>query len=168
MNCFPDFLKEIRTEQNTIKIHTDTYLDSAAYSLLRLGYTLRLRTTSSGVLVTVKTLMLDDEALVHDRLELEGPVKARANPLLAKHWPKTIRKFIQKLIETEVDWQPLCTLQQTRHKRDVLASVAGIEPMLPVAPKIASRVFLWMPTFCRATSICDSMTATVNEFPDDT
>jgi|GEM_PF-2554905 type III restriction enzyme len=29
LNCFPDFLKEIRTEQNTIKIHTDIYLIKA-------------------------------------------------------------------------------------------------------------------------------------------
>ena len=148
-------------------IHMDTYLDSAAYNLLRLGYTLRLRTTTSGVLVTVKTLLLNDEALVHDRLELEGPVKARANPFLMKHWPKTIRKFIQKLLETEVEWQPLCTLQQTRYKRDVLASLAGIEPMLPVAEVSIDHVIVYGPDFVPArntSSLPEPMPRPVTEF----
>jgi len=130
--------------------HTDTYLDTAAYSLLRLGYTLRLRTTSTGVLVTVKTLTLDDDALVHDRLELEGPVKAGANPLLPKHWPKAIRKFIQKLIETDRAWQPLCTLQQTRHKRAVLTGITGADPMAPIAELSIDEVIVYGPDFLEA------------------
>ncbi len=134
---------------NTIT-HTDTYLDTAAYNLLRLGYTLRLRTTANnGVLVTVKSLTRDD-ALVHDRLELEGPVKTKANPLRMKHWPKAIRKFIQKLIETDLEWHRLCTLQQTRHKRDVLMPIEGSDTMQPFAELSIDQVTVYGPDFTQA------------------
>ncbi|MCX6050645.1 MAG: CHAD domain-containing protein [Chloroflexi bacterium] len=143
----PSLTEAFSLQPKSTVTHTDTYLDTAAYTLLRLGYTLRLRATSSGVLVTVKTLTLDGDALVHDRLELEGRVKAKANPLRMKHWPKEIRKFIQKLIETEPEWQPLCTLQQTRHKRDIVTPIEGAATLQPIAELSIDDVTVYGPDF---------------------
>ncbi|CAN5818972.1 hypothetical protein BH10CHL1_BH10CHL1_40610 [soil metagenome] len=130
--------------------HTDTYLDTGAYNLLRLGYSLRLRTTARGIFITVKSLALNGDALVHDRLELEGPVKPKTNPLRMKHWPKEIRKFIQQLLEYDPEWQPLCTLQQTRHKRDILKANEGSATLQSIAELSIDEVAVYGPDFVQA------------------
>ncbi len=146
----PSLTKAFSLQPGSTVTHTDTYLDTAGYNLLRLGYTLRLRSSNDGVLVTVKTLALDGDILVQDRLELEGLVKAGVNPLRMKHWPKAIRKFIQKLIETDLEWQPLCTLQQTRYKRDVLLPVKGSATRQPLAELSIDQVTVYGPDFTPA------------------
>ncbi|MDQ3247815.1 MAG: CHAD domain-containing protein, partial [Chloroflexota bacterium] len=108
-------------EPATTVVHTDTYLDSPSYDLLRKGYTLRLRHTDDGYVVTVKSLNTAGEALVHTRLELEGPLKQGSPPLAISGWPKQIRKLVTGLMGAKTDWQPLCTLRQIRHKRAILA-----------------------------------------------
>lgn len=123
--------------------HTDTYLDSGEYSLLRAGYVLRVRAQPGGYVVTLKSLNAEGDSLVHNRLELEGPVNAKANPLQMKHWPDEIRDFVKSWIDVDTKWHPLCTLQQTRHKRDVLAQTS----MPPVAELSIDQVTVFGPEF---------------------
>jgi len=134
-------------ESATTVTQTDTYLDSAEYSLLRAGYALRLRAGAHGYLVTLKTLSLGSELLVHNRLELEGPISDGADPLQMKQWPKEIRNTVKPLVEADTPWQVLCTLQQTRHKRAVLAQPIEGETQQPIAELSIDEVRVYGPDF---------------------
>ncbi len=134
-------------ESPTTVTHLDTYLDAADYRLLRHGYTLRLRRTATGYLVTVKSLSLDVTAAVHNRLELEGPTVVEADPWQMANWPEPIRQLVGALIGSEVELQPLCTLQQIRHKRNVFASNANAQP---VAELSIDQIVVYGPTLTSA------------------
>jgi len=131
---------------------TDTYLDSAEYSLLRAGYALRVRGQAGNYLITLKSLNSTGDSLIHDRLELEGPVKAGENPLQMKHWPDEIRHFVKSRIDVDTKWQPLCTLQQTRRKRDVL----GGAEIPPIAELSVDQVIVYGPEFPLANAGADA------------
>ncbi|MCX6047504.1 MAG: CYTH domain-containing protein, partial [Chloroflexi bacterium] len=124
--------------------HLDTYLDAADYRLLRRGYTLRLRQARNGYVVTVKSLSLAVDSSVHNRLELEGPTIVDSNPWQMSSWPASIHQFVGALLGADVELHPLCTLQQTRHKRDVLSDPANAQP---VAELSIDQVVVYGPEF---------------------
>lgn len=97
--------------------HLDTYVDTPAFCLLRLGYALRIRHTSAGYQATLKSLLQQEKSLIHRRLELEGPIAPAAKPFNLSHWPSGIRDFVCDLVGESPTLVPLCTLQQTRRKR---------------------------------------------------
>ncbi len=124
--------------------HLDTYLDAVDYRLLRRGYALRLRQTTQGDWVTVKSLSLDLESSIHNRLELEGPTAIDGDPWQMTSWPESIRQFVGALLGADVELRPLCTLQQTRHKRDVLSDPANAQP---IAQLSIDQVVVYGPEF---------------------
>lgn len=99
--------------------HVDTYVDTPAFRLLRLGYALRVRHTDAGYRITLKSLPQQEKSHIHRRVELEGPLDTEANPLTLAHWPTAIRDTITALIGEQPVLQSLCTLRQTRRKRMV-------------------------------------------------
>ncbi len=104
--------------------HIDTYVDTPAFCLLRLGYALRIRHTPTGYRVTLKSLLQQEKSPIHRRVELESPLDPGIEPLRLMHWPSAIRQFVSALIGESPTLLPLCTLQQTRRKRLVTRKVA--------------------------------------------
>ncbi len=95
--------------------HEDRYIDSADGALARAGYAARLRTSSSGTVVTVKSTE-EGEGSLHRREELEGP--ADRTPEAAAWPPSAARSLILELCG-DAPLLELVTIRQFRRKRDL-------------------------------------------------
>jgi CHAD domain-containing protein len=104
----------------SVATQRDTYVDTAAYHLLRHGYALRVRQTKTGPIVTVKSLSLAGQSHLHRRLELEAPIGLIHDLWATAHWPAPIRQFVHDLLGGDFYLQPISILQQTRWKRLVI------------------------------------------------
>lgn len=129
----------------TLVTHIDTYLDTANYQLLRTGYSLRLRQTEHGFVVTIKALPTTGDSPIHTRLELEGPVADASEPLNMVGWPKSIRQFVRDLLGKVVKLRPLCILHQRRQKRAVSTRARRETPAASVAELSIDEVTLYVP-----------------------
>lgn len=129
----------------TTVTHIDTYLDSASYQLLRAGYSLRLRHTEHGFIITLKTLATTADSPIHTRLELEGPIADASEPLNMDGWPKPVRQQVQNLLDKAPALHPLCILHQRRQKRTVSTKARSETPAQVVAELSIDEVTLYPP-----------------------
>lgn len=113
--------------------HLDCYFDTADYALLRHGYALRLRQTEDGSTLTVKSLSLSQSSPVHHRLEIEAPTSAVDGLPLWHDWPEALRSFVEQQVGARPVLQPVCLLQQTRHKRTVTPAPTAAQETAPFA-----------------------------------
>jgi CHAD domain-containing protein len=128
--------------------HIDTYIDTAAFGLLRFGYALRIRHTPTGYRVTLKSLSQQTQSPIHRRVELEGPLDQGVTPLNLAHWPSMIRDFVVDLLGELPTLVPLCTLHQTRQKRMVWRKQGKApEPSVPFAELSVDEVKVYPATF---------------------
>ncbi len=98
-------------------ILTDTYCDAAAFDLLRSGFALRLRGSTAGLHVMLKSLDrpgFDDLEL--QRLEVGGPVEGGARPLDPESWPAVVRDRVRAAVGQTSRLLPVCVLQQRRER----------------------------------------------------
>lgn len=95
----------------------DRYLDSAGGALARAGFFARLRTSSAGTVVTVKSTATVDGSLQR-REELEGPADRTAEPLA---WPPSPARSLILELCGDAPLIEQVTIRQLRRKRDLLA-----------------------------------------------
>ena len=100
-----------RTTQNE-----DRYLDSAGGALARAGFSARLRSSSAGTIVTVKSTATTDGSLQR-REELEGPADRTAEPLA---WPPSPARSLILELCGDAPLIELATIRQLRRKRDLV------------------------------------------------
>ncbi len=94
----------------------DVYFDTSARHLLTAGYALRLRTSNSGITLTLKGLGRLQGA-VHHREEIEQPLVESLPPA---EWPDgPVRERVQALCSDLGALQPLCEIRQMRTQRQV-------------------------------------------------
>lgn len=126
--------------------HGDVYVDTPAYRLLRSGYALRVRQTDKGPLLTLKALPLSDMSHIHRRVELEAPLAEGATLADLAQWPNQIREFVTGVLGADPNLQPLCRLQQTRHKRLVAVRNGKIKSdNAPFAELSIDQVTVFLP-----------------------
>jgi CHAD domain-containing protein len=101
-----------RTTQNE-----DRYFDSAGGALARAGFSARLRSSSAGTVVTVKSSATVDGSLQR-REELEGPADRTAEPLA---WPPSSARSLILELCGDAPLIELVTIRQLRRKRDFVA-----------------------------------------------
>jgi CHAD domain-containing protein len=116
----PTLTAQFALEPASVVSQHDTYVDTAAYHLLRHGYAARVRKTPTGQFVTIKSLLLAHQSHLHRRLELEAPLGLIHNLWTTAHWPNPLRPFVHDLLGGDKHLQPICTLQQRRWKRLVI------------------------------------------------
>jgi CHAD domain-containing protein len=95
----------------------DRYVDSADGAMARAGFHARLRTSSTGTIVTVKSAATIDGALQR-REELEGPADRTAEPLA---WPPSAARSLILELCGDAPLVELVTIRQFRRKRDLVA-----------------------------------------------
>ena len=95
--------------------HEDRYVDSADGALARAGYATRLRTSSSGTVVTVKSIE-DSDGPLHRREELEGPADRTSE---AAGWPASAARSLVLELCGDAPLVELVTIRQFRRKRDL-------------------------------------------------
>ena len=95
--------------------HEDRYIDSADGALARAGYAARLRTASSGTVVTVKSIE-EGEGSLHRREELEGPADRTVE---AAAWPASAARSLILELCGDAPLVELVTIRQFRRKRDL-------------------------------------------------
>jgi triphosphatase len=125
--------KEFALTPATTVTHLDLYLDTEDYALLRDGYALRLRQTSSGYQVTLKGLNPNRNSTLHKRLELEEPLAADATLLAWEEWPQAVREVVSTKMSAGQKLVPICAIRQTRHKRIVTFAKSGEQNGEPFA-----------------------------------
>jgi len=103
--------------EETIVEQTDIYLDTPAYQLLRHGIGLRIRHTSAGYQVTLKSLPVAEPSYLHKRIELEAALDPDHDPFAPESWPDHLRDYLTAQVGPFDKLRALCTLQQTRYKR---------------------------------------------------
>ena len=96
----------------------DRYLDSAAGALARAGFYARLRTSSAGTVVTVKSTGTVDGALQR-REEIEGPAEPSAEPIA---WPSSPARSLIVELCGDAPLVELVTIRQFRRRRDLVAA----------------------------------------------
>ena len=94
----------------------DRYVDTADGALARAGYAARLRTTSSGTIVSVKSAAKPsgDGSALHRREELEAPATVGAAP---RAWPASDARSLLLEICGEEPLAELLTIRQVRRRR---------------------------------------------------
>jgi CHAD domain-containing protein len=95
--------------------HEDRYIDSADGAMARAGYAARLRTASSGTVVTVKSIE-ESEGSLHRREELEGPADRTPE---AAGWPASAARSLILELCGDAPLVELVTIRQFRRKRDL-------------------------------------------------
>jgi CHAD domain-containing protein len=95
----------------------DRYLDAADGALARAGFSARLRSSSAGTIVTVKSTATTDGSLQR-REELEGPADRTAEPLA---WPPSAARSLILELCGDAPLIELVTIRQLRRKRDLAA-----------------------------------------------
>lgn len=120
--------------------HDDTYLDTPSYSLLRAGFSLRLRQQDEAQVVTIKSLASRASGPLHDRSEWEAALPPGFAPDKVKSWPPELRQRLGKILGKGGNHQwarlhPIVRLSQERHKRMLtLSESAPTETSLPNHP----------------------------------
>src|SRR5688572_13033056 len=74
------------------KDHTDTYLDTHAYDLLRHGLSLRVRRAGTAAEVGIKSLGATGKGAIQDRLDVAIPLSPNDEAFDVTAWPGAIRK----------------------------------------------------------------------------
>ena len=96
--------------------HDDRYLDTADGALEAAGYAGRLRSTTSGTIITLKGLVRQDNGgPAHTREELEGPADPPQPPAA---WPPSAARDAVINIVGDRPLLDLVALRQVRRKRD--------------------------------------------------
>ena len=95
--------------------YEDRYVDPTDGALGRAGYAARLRTSSSGTTVTVKSITDGDGAL-HRREELEGPADRTGE---ASGWPSSAARSLVLELCGDAPLVELVTIRQLRRRRDL-------------------------------------------------
>ncbi len=117
--------------------HDDTYLDTPSYSLLRAGFSLRVRQQDEAQVVTIKSLTSLTSGPLHDRSEWEAALPSGFAPDKVKSWPSELRQRLGKILGRggKHQWarlHPIARLSQERHKRMLtLSESAPTETSLP-------------------------------------
>ena len=96
----------------------DRYVDSAAGALARAGFYARLRTSTAGTVVTVKSAATVDGALQR-REEIEGPAERSAEPIA---WPSSPARSLILELCGDAPLIDLVTIRQFRRRRDLVAA----------------------------------------------
>ena len=102
--------------------HDDTYLDTPSYSLLRAGFSLRVRQQDEAQVVTIKSLTSLTSGPLHDRSEWEAALPPGFAPDKVKSWSPELRQRLGKILGRggKHPWarlRPIARLSQERHKR---------------------------------------------------
>ena len=114
----------------------DTYLDTPSYSLLRAGFSLRVRQQGEVRVITIKSLASRPSGSLHDRSEWEAALPPGFAPDKVKSWSPELRQRLGKILRKggKHQWarlRPIARLSQERHKRMLtLSESASIETPL--------------------------------------
>ena len=95
--------------------HEDRYIDSADGALARAGFAARLRSSSSGTLISVKALS-GGEGSLHRREELEGPADRTSD---VNSWPPSAARSLILELCGDAPLVELVTVRQFRRRRDL-------------------------------------------------
>lgn len=120
-----------------MKVTTDVYYDTPGFRLLRGGYVLRVRYAPNGVLLTLKGLERTGMGLIHERLELEGPLTSPDTPTQPDGWPQPVHLAVLGVLGGIPKLVPLCLLRQRR-------SIGNVsQPPEPAAEATKSPADAW-------------------------
>ncbi len=115
----------------------DTYLDTPSYSLLRAGFSLRLRQQGEVRVITIKSLVRRASGPLHDRSEWEAPLSPGFAADKVKSWSPELRQRLGRILGKggKHPWarlHPIARLSQERHKRmlTLSESVSTETPLL--------------------------------------
>jgi CHAD domain-containing protein len=106
-------------------IHTDSYLDTEAYNLLRNGLALRVRQNGAAYEVGVKSLQASRRGAVQERLDVAFPLFNSRQPFDVESWPTAVQDQLDDysidLDELE-ELGPLIVVRQERQKSHIFSA----------------------------------------------
>ena len=102
-----------------IHLHTDTYLDTPAYDLLRHGLALRVRQHGQSSEVGIKSILASQNGATQDRLDIAIPLPPTAEPFDTETWPDTITEPLAKCHIKLQSLHALVVVRQRRQKSHI-------------------------------------------------
>lgn len=99
--------------------HTDTYLDTPAYDLLRHGLALRVRKNGQRYEVGIKSILASQNGPTQDRMDIAIPLPPSAEPFHSEAWPDEIAKQLAKCHIKLQSLHPLVVVHQRRQKSHI-------------------------------------------------
>jgi CHAD domain-containing protein len=109
--------------------HTDTYMDTPAYDLLRHGLTLRVRHNGNGYEVGIKSLQAIRNGAIQERLDISIPLTDNSNPFDASTWPKRVDEQLDGTSANLADLRPAVVVRQERQKAHLVSTTPASEPL---------------------------------------
>jgi CHAD domain-containing protein len=96
--------------------HQDTYLDTAAFDLLRHGLALRVRHNGEANEVGIKSIQSARKGAIQDRMDVTIALPTRAKPFEASTWPDEVGKQLTASAVKLAELHPLVVVRQERQK----------------------------------------------------
>jgi CHAD domain-containing protein len=123
----------------TTDVH-DRYVDTADRALARAGFAARLRTTSDGTIVSLKSTGRVDGARAgaggpHRREELDGPAGEDIPP---RDWPASVARSLVLELAGDAPLAEVATLRQVRRRRALGDASATVELSLDEVEVLAA------------------------------
>ena len=109
--------------------HTDTYMDTPSYDLLRHGLTLRVRNNGNGYEVGIKSLEASRNGVIQERLDLSIPLTDNSNPFDVSTWPKRVNEQLDGTSVNLADLRPVIVIRQERQKSHLVSSSQTSKPL---------------------------------------
>lgn len=114
--------------------HTDSYLDTPAYDLLRHGLTLRVRHNGTSYEVGIKSLQATRKGAIQERLDVAFPLSNSSKPFNVASWPATVQDQVQDQLDPyPVDLKklgPLVVVRQERQKSHIFSATNSTQKPL--------------------------------------